>query len=160
MRALADGRIEAVATDHSPHAAAEKLHDNIWDAVSGFPGVETSLRLMLTFAVHAGELTLQQLVGAMSEGPARIWGLYPRKGVLAVAADADIAIVDLEVEDTIDEARLHGKNNLSPWVGRRTRGAAVATVLRGNVVMRDGELVGRPFGQMVRPGPERSGGAL
>jgi dihydroorotase len=150
LRGLADGRIEMLATDHSPHTAAEKQHDDIWQAVSGFPGVETSLRLLLTFGVHAGVLTLSDVARVMSENPARVWGLYPRKGSLTVGADADLTVVDLEVEDTIDEARLHGKNNLSPWVGTPTRGAAVATLVRGQVVMRDGELVGPPRGMMVQ----------
>jgi dihydroorotase-like cyclic amidohydrolase len=100
--------------------------------------------------VHAGRLSLQHLVRAMSEGPARIWGLYPRKGALQVGSDADLTIVDLSVEDTIAEARLHGKNNLTPFEGHRTRGAAVATVIRGRIVVRDGQLtVSVPCGRMV-----------
>jgi dihydroorotase-like cyclic amidohydrolase len=151
LDALASGRVDAIATDHSPHLASEKLHDNIWEAVSGFAGVETSLRLFLTFGVHAGRLSWQQLVRATSEAPARIWGLYPRKGCLAVGSDADLTIVDPVVEDTIAAERLHGKNNLTPFEGTRTRGAAVATILRGQVVMREGELVGPPRGHMLRP---------
>jgi allantoinase len=148
---LATGRVTSVATDHSPHLRSEKLHDNIWEAVSGFTGVETSLRLFLTYGVHAGRLSLEQLVHVMSEGPARTWGLYPRKGALEVGSDADLAIVDLDLEDVIEERRLHGKNNLTPFEGRRTRGAAVATIVRGQIIMRGGELVGPPRGRMIRP---------
>jgi dihydroorotase len=146
---LASGAVTSIATDHSPHLRAEKLHDNIWQAASGFAGVEISLRLFLTYGVHAGRLTLQQLVRATSEGPARVWGLYPRKGALEVGSDADLTLVDLSVEDTVEERRLHGKNNLTPFEGHRTRGAAVATVVRGHVVMRDGELRAPPGGRMV-----------
>jgi dihydroorotase len=151
LEALASGRIDIMATDHSPHLKSEKLHEDIWQAVSGFVGVETSLRLFLTYAVHAGKMSLQQLVRATSEGPAQIWGLFPRKGSLEVGADADLTLVDLTVEDVIEERRLHSKNNPTPFAGHRTRGAAVATVLRGQVVMRDGELVGQPRGRMLRP---------
>jgi dihydroorotase-like cyclic amidohydrolase len=88
-------------------------------------------------------------VRASSEGPARTWGLYPRKGAIAVGSDADLTIVDLEREDTIDEARLHGRNPLTPFAGQRTRGAAVTTIVRGRVVMREGELVGEPRGTLA-----------
>lgn len=146
---LASGRVDAIATDHSPHLRSEKLNDNIWQAVSGFVLVEISLRLFLTFGVHAGRLTLQQLVRATSEGPARAWELYPRKGALEVGSDADMTLVDLELEDTISEDRLHSKNNVTPFNGVRTRGSAVATIVRGQMVMKDGELLGQPRGRMV-----------
>jgi dihydroorotase len=148
LAGLRDGRIDAIGTDHSPHTREEKLHDNIWQAVSGFAGVELSLRLFLTY----GEMSLQQLVRAMSEAPARAWGLYPRKGALAVGSDADLTIVDLDVEDVVDSRRLHGKNNLTPFEGQRTRGGAVATLVRGQIVMQDGELIGQTSGRMLTRG--------
>jgi dihydroorotase-like cyclic amidohydrolase len=149
LEGVASGGITAIATDHSPHLRSEKLRDNIWQSVSGFAGVEISLRLFLTYGVHAGRLSLQQLVRATSEGPARTWGLYPRKGAIRVGSDADLAIVDLEREDTIEEARLHGKNNLTPFEGHRTRGLAVATIVRGQIVMDNQALLGAPVGRMV-----------
>ena len=152
LEALAAGHITSIATDHSPHLPSEKLHDDIWQAVSGFAGVEISLRLFLTYGVHAGRMSLAQLARATSEGPARAWGLYPRKGALQVGSDADLTLVDLAAEDTIEAARLHGKNNMTPFEGRRTRGAAVATVVRGQVVMREGELRGPPRGRMLTRG--------
>jgi dihydroorotase (multifunctional complex type) len=153
LSGLASGAITVIATDHSPHQRSEKLRGNIWEALSGFAGVEIGLRLFLTYGVAAGRLSLQQLVKATSEGPARAWGLYPRKGALQVGSDADLTIVDLSLQDVIEEHRLHGKNNLTPFEGHRTRGAAVATVLRGHVVMKDGELIGSPRGRMAsRPG--------
>jgi dihydroorotase (multifunctional complex type) len=146
---LASGRIDAIATDHSPHLPSEKLKDDIWQAVSGFAGVEISLRLFLTYAVQAGRMSLEQLVRATSYGPARIWDLYPRKGAIKVGSDADMVVVDLEQEDTIQAERMHGKNNLNPFEGRPTRGAAVATIVRGHVVMQAGQLLGAPVGRMV-----------
>ena len=149
INGLASARVSAIATDHSPHLRSEKLNDDIWKAVSGFVLVEISLRVFLTFGVHAGHLSLQQLVRATSEGPARAWDLYPRKGALEVGSDADITIVDLDLEDTISEDRLHSKNNVTPFNGVRTKGAAVATIVRGQIVMQDGQLVGPPRGRMV-----------
>ena len=151
LQGLVDGRVTSIATDHSPHTREEKLNPDIWKAISGFAGVETSVRLFLTYAVNTGRMTLEQYVRASSEGPARTWGLYPRKGAIRVGSDADLTIVDLAREDVIQEARLHGKNNVNPFEGHRTKGAAVATVVRGQIVMRDGELVGPPRGRMARP---------
>jgi dihydroorotase len=149
LAGLASGRIDAIATDHSPHLPSEKRRDDIWQAVSGFAGVEISLRLFLTYAVHTGRMSLEQLVRATSYGPARIWDLWPRKGALQIGSDADMVVVDLEWKDTIQAARMHGKNNLNPFEGRRTRGAAVATIIRGHVVMQAGQLLGAPIGRMV-----------
>jgi dihydroorotase-like cyclic amidohydrolase len=148
---LASGLVTSVATDHSPHLREEKLNPDIWKAISGFAGVETSVRLFLTYGVHRGRMTLQQFARATSEGPARTWGLYPRKGAIRVGSDADLTVIDLDQEGVIEEARLHGKNNLNPFEGHRTRGAAVATVIRGMLVMRNGELIGEPRGRMTRP---------
>jgi dihydroorotase len=151
VRGLVEGRVNGIATDHSPHTLEEKMHDNIWQAISGFAGVETSVRLFLTYAVNSGRMSLQQYVRVSSEGPARTWSLYPRKGTIQVGADADLTIVDLQREDVIEAARMHGKNNHNPFEGHRTTGLATATVVRGQLVMRDGELVGAPRGRLVTP---------
>jgi dihydroorotase len=143
LAALADGRIDTIASDHAPHLAADKARASIWDVPSGFAGVETLLPLMLT-AVNEGRLTLERLVHATSEAPAKTWGLWPRKGSVAVGADADLTLVDLERPGEIHAANLHGMNNLSPFEGRATVGAVVTTIVRGRVVVRDGELVGEP----------------
>jgi dihydroorotase len=149
LRGLRDGGIDAIATDHSPHTLEEKLNDDIWQATSGFAGVETSVRMFLTYAVNVGRMTLQDYVRVAAEGPARTWGLYPRKGAIQVGSDADLTIVDLRRRGVIEAARMHGKNNHNPFEGRRTTGEAVATIVRGQIVMRDGELVGAPQGRMV-----------
>jgi len=147
---LASGRVTAIGSDHAPHARDEKLDDDIWQAASGFTGVETALPLFLAYGVHAGRLTLEQYVGASSEGPARVWGLYPRKGAIAVGSDADMAIVDLDRPGVIEGSMLHGRSDLTPFEGWPTRGAVVGTILRGRVVMSDGELLGTPSGRLVR----------
>jgi dihydroorotase len=150
LRGLVEGRIDAIATDHSPHTLQEKLNDDIWQATSGFAGVETSVRLFLTYGVKAGRMTLQDYVRVVSEGPARTWGLYPRKGAIAVGSDADLTVVDMERTGVIEAARMHGKNNHNPYEGRRTTAEPVGTIVRGQVIMRDGELVGAPRGRMVK----------
>ena len=151
VRALADGRITAVATDHAPHEPELKLLPDIWRAVSGFAGVETALRLFLTFGVHRGAIALPVLARAMAAGPARTWGLAPRKGAIEPGADADLVLVDLDRVGVIRASDGHSQNPLGPWEGVPTRGMPVMTFLRGELAMRDGEPVGEPRGRFVRP---------
>ena len=151
LEGLKDGRVNQIATDHSPHTAEEKLHDDIWKAISGFPGVETSVRFFLTYGVNAGRMTLQQFVKATSDGPAKTWDMYPQKGAIRLGSDGDLTIVDLQKEGEIREEDLHSKNVVSPFGGYKTKGEPVATIIRGQIVLRDGELVGSPAGRMVRP---------
>lgn len=151
LEGLRDGRVSGIATDHSPHTREEKLNDDIWKAISGFAGVETSVRVFLTYAVNAGRMTLNEFARASSEGPAKTWDMYPRKGSIQIGSDGDLTIIDLAKTGTIRESELHGKNNLNPFEGHATKGQAVATIVRGEIVMKDGELVGTPSGRMARP---------
>lgn len=152
LGALASGQIDTIGSDHAPHTAAEKAKPDIWSVPSGFAGVEISLRLFLT-AVNDGRLTLERLTYLMSEGPARTWGLWPRKGAVAIGSDADLTLVDVVRPGVIHAAELHGRNNATPFEGWPTRGAPVATIVRGRVVMRDGELLAEPgWGRPVTRG--------
>jgi dihydroorotase len=158
LAALADGWIDMIASDHAPHTREEKLTDDVWSSVSGFPGVETSLRLFLTCAVNAGRMTLQQLVRATSLAPAQTWGLWPQKGTIRIGSDADLTIVDVDRTGVIRDAELHSKSPVTPYDGMSTRGAAVATIVRGTIVVRDGSIVSEPSGRMVRPSIAAGGG--
>lgn len=148
--ALRAGEIDLVATDHAPHTLEEQTRDDVWQGVGGFGGVELLLPLLLTQAA-AGRLSLEDVVRLTSQGPARVYGLYPRKGSLAVGADADFALVDLRADWIVDQARLHAKHAISPYHGWKLRGRAAATYVRGRATMRDGELVGPPSGALIRP---------
>lgn len=153
LEGLRDGRVNMIASDHSPHTAAEKLQADVWKALSGFPGVETSVAMFLTGAVNTRQMTLQQFVRATSEGPATTWDIWPQKGAIRIGSDADLTIVDLHKEGVIRDDELHSKNHVTPYDGTRTSGAPVATIVRGRIVMRDGALHGNPAGRMVRPRP-------
>ncbi len=101
--ALADGTIDMIATDHAPHALEEKTRNDIWTVDCGFPGVETQMPLMLT---EVARRPLQRSATTCAGAPPtrrKIWGLYPRKGVIQPGADADIAVVDLDRE--LDDRR-------------------------------------------------------
>jgi allantoinase len=142
-QALIGGSIDILSTDHAPHLHAEKEREAIWDCAPGFPGVETSMRLMLT-EVSRGRLTLPQYVRMARALPAKAFGLYPRKGVLAMGADADIVLVDMKKRGTITASGLHSIGNATPFEGFEVTGMPVRTLVRGQTVALDGRPVGTP----------------
>ncbi len=141
--ALLDGTIDILSTDHAPHLPAEKRRASIWDCAPGFPGVETSMVLMLT-EVSRGRMTLSDYVRMASAKPAKAFGLYPRKGVLAEGADADIVLVDMEKRGTIRAENLHSIGNATPFEGFAVQGMPVRTLVRGRTVALDGRPTGTP----------------
>ncbi len=148
--ALADGTIDLIATDHAPHTLEEKTRDDIWAVDCGFPGVETQMPLMLT-EVDAGRLSIRDYVRLSAFNPAKIWGLYPRKGTIAIGADADLALVDLGREHRLDDEVLQSRSKISPWNGRCVKGLPLHTLVRGRFVMKDRRLVedAQGFGRSV-----------
>ncbi|HEV7267562.1 MAG TPA: dihydroorotase family protein [Falsiroseomonas sp.] len=152
LQALLDGTIDMLGTDHAPHAMEEKQRPSFWDNACGFPGVETSMRLMLTL-VHEGRMSLEQYVRMASAAPARAFGLHPRKGVVQPGADGDLVVVDPAKRSVIRGAALHSeRSRFTPFEGMETVGAPVATVVRGRVVMEDGKVLDAPgWGRMERP---------
>jgi dihydroorotase (multifunctional complex type) len=151
-QSILNGTVDMIATDHSPHTAEEKLNPDIWKAISGFTGVETVMPLMLSEAVNKRQMSINHFVKICSENPAKVWNVWPRKGSLHVGTDGDLTVIDLNQAWTIDASKLHSKNNITPWDGWSGTGKPVMTIVRGQVVMRDGELVAaQPCGQMVRP---------
>lgn len=143
--ALMDGTIDMIATDHAPHTPEEKTRDSIWDCDCGFPGVETQMPLMLT-EVNRERATLMDYVRWSAAAPAKAWGLYGTKGVLAVGAHADIAVVDMGRKGVISQGRLQSVSKISPWNGRMVQGYPLHTLVRGRFVMRDGKLVREAMG--------------
>ncbi|MCZ8187022.1 MAG: dihydroorotase [Beijerinckiaceae bacterium] len=155
--ALLNGVIDMISTDHAPHAPAEKQRSSIWEVAPGFPGVETSMRLMLN-AVNEGRMGLPDYVRMACEAPARAFGLFPRKGTLQPGADADLVVIDMDREGVIRGEDLHSLGNVTPFEGFRTRGLPVMTFLRGRLVAKDGRIVANPgIGQPVRPHRLRGG---
>jgi dihydroorotase len=134
--ALMDGTIDVIATDHAPHAIEEKTRKDIWIVDCGFPGVETQMPLMLT-AVAQGRASICDYVRWSAANPAKIWGLYPRKGAIQAGADADVAVVDLARRWTIKDAELHSTAKISPWDGWKVQGLPLHTIVRGRFVVKD-----------------------
>lgn len=152
--AVSDGTIDMIATDHSPHTLAEKSGPDIFDVASGFPGLETSVPLMLT-QVNRGRLTLQRYVQLASANPARAWRIYPKKGCIEVGSDADITIVDLSSRSRVDPTKFYSKAKWSPFDGFEVEGQATYTISRGKVVMDHGVVDTLRHGEMVMPGARR-----
>ncbi|MBI1883385.1 MAG: dihydroorotase [Chlamydiae bacterium] len=134
---LKDGAIDVIATDHAPHQEVEKEVE--FDvAPFGILGLETSVGLGLHHLVHAGVLTLSQWIEKMSVKPAQILNLPG--GKLSVGSIGDVTILDLEKEWKVGEELFESKSKNSPFYGRELKGKAVATVVAGRVVMRDGKI--------------------
>lgn len=135
--ALLDGTIDILSTDHAPHLPEEKRRSSVWDCAPGFPGVETSMPLMLSQVAH-GRLTLPDYVRMACEAPARAFGLAARKGRLSPGLDADIVLVDMTRSGVLRGAALHSIGNGTPFEGMPVQGLPVRTLLRGQTIALDG----------------------
>jgi dihydroorotase (multifunctional complex type) len=146
---LQRGDITYIATDHAPATRVQKEAGDIWHVHFGLPGVETTLTMLLT-AVNEGQLALSRLVQVTAEMPARLYGLYPRKGTLQLGADADVVLVDLTKERMLRDEDVVSKAGWTPYAGRRVRGQVVATFVRGQQVAAAGRPTGSPgWGQWL-----------
>lgn len=150
LEAINRGLIDTIGSDHAPHAEGEK-RGAIWEAASGMPGVQTLLPLMVDLALR-GAVDLTKIPLLLSRNPARLFGLWPTKGELRVGSHGDLVVVDPRSETVVEEGKLYYKHKgTSPFVGWRLRGAVKYTVLRGEVVARDGVVEGRPKGAWIKP---------
>lgn len=140
LEGLKDGTIDAIVTDHSPHAQEDKDREYLY-APSGFPGLETSLGIMLTDLYYAGKLDLPLIVSKMSYEPAKVFKLDA--GTLTVGKNADITVIDPELSWTVDDSKFYTRGSHSPFVGRKLKGKAVLTVVDGKIVMQDGEVLAK-----------------
>jgi dihydroorotase len=146
-RAIAQGVIDSVGSDHSPHTLEEKAHPYP-KTHSGMTGVQTLLPIMLDH-VNAGRLSLARLVDLTSAGPARIYGIAA-KGRIAAGYDADLTVVDLKRRETITNRWIESRPVLTPYDGVSVTGWPVGTLVRGRRVMWQGELLAAGQGEPVR----------
>ncbi len=147
---LADGAVDTVASDHVPRKRATK-EKTFWLASQGFPGTATILPVLLHEGYHKRGLSLQRICALTSAAPANIFGIADRKGSLRVGSDADLTLVDLNLEREVVAAELGSYSDYSLYDGWKFKGWAVQTIVRGETVMRDGKLVGQPgYGAYLR----------
>jgi len=146
---LETGVFDIFSSDHCPFRyddPAGKLTDKgrtsfRW-VPNGIPGVETRLQVLFSEGVAKGRIDINKFVALTSTNHAKMYGLYPRKGTIAIGSDADIAIWDPEHEETISQGLMHGGADYTPYEGLKVKGWPVTTIVRGKAVVRDGELVG------------------
>ena len=150
---LRDGTINLIGTDNTSRMRASKRADEgLHCSRPGYPVLGTHLPSLLHFG-NQRDMPLEFLVDRACRVPAKVYGIYPRKGTIAVGSDADLVVVDLEIEREVQAENLHGMSDFSPFEGKRFRGWPVATVKGGRIVARDGEIVGPPTGRYIpRPG--------
>ena len=151
--ALNIGTIDVLASDHAPYTKEEKERgwENIFDAPSGGVVIETTLPLMLD-AVNRDMISLERLVEVFSTNPAMMNGLYPKKGDIVLGADADLVVADMGKPFQIRGEDLNTIQKITPYEGMRGKGAPVMTMVRGEIVYEDGQVVGKPgYGEFQRP---------
>jgi len=145
-RGVSQGVIDVLGSDHAPHTLEEKAKPYP-QSPSGMPGVQTLVPVMLDH-VNAGRLTLERFVDLSSHGPNRIFGMA-RKGRIAAGYDADFTIVDMKRAETITNAQAGSKAGWTPYDGMRVTGWPVGTIIRGNRVMWEGDIVTKGQGRPV-----------
>ncbi len=152
---LSAGKIDMVITDHCDYSADQKQAQNDFTQTpGGLPGMETLLPLMATYGVAEGRIGWTDLVRLLAANPAQIYNLYPRKGALIPGADADIVVYNPAGESTITAETLHTLAGYTPFEGRPVQGEVVATIRRGEVLVREGEFAAeRGSGKFVRREP-------
>lgn len=139
--------ISLVCSDHAPHTAEQK-NGALWDIPAGMCGVETLAPLMID-AAGRGIITLNEVVQLLSENPAKLFGIYPKKGSMELGSDADFTLVDMNKNHIIKESELHSISKVTAFDGYETKGYPVGTIVRGRTVMKDGQILSEPFGEFI-----------
>lgn len=151
--AIRNGTIDVLGSDHAPHAKAEKEVGwaNMWEAPSGTPQLQHYLPRLLT-ETRTGHLSIEDVIRITATNPARRFGLYPKKGLLAPGSDADMAIVDMNSHVPIRDEDVVSKAGYTPYIGTELVGVPVHTVLRGQLVASNGKIMVSPgFGCFTPP---------
>lgn len=154
--ALALGEVDTVGTDHCPFDTEQKLlgKDSFVNIPNGIPGIEDRVNLLYTYGVKGGRLDLDRFVDAASTRAAKLFGLFPRKGTIAVGSDADLVIYDPNYRGVVSAKSHHVKNDYNGFEGMPIEGRPSVVTVRGRVQVRDGEFVGeRGRGKMLKREP-------
>lgn len=142
--ALSENRIDTIGTDHVANQLDLKLAgDDVWGALAGFPGIGTVIPILLNDGVNQNRITLEQFVQFTSQNAAKIFGMYPQKGTLEKNSDADITMIDLKKEKKVTSDLFGGFSDYIVYEGRNLKGWPVKTLVRGEIVADDFEIIGK-----------------
>lgn len=157
-KAIANDDLQLIATDHCPYNKNQKI-ENLHDfsqIPGGASGIETSLQIIYTYGVKNNQIDLPKMVELMSTNPAKVFHLYPEKGIIAVGSDADLVIYDPNPISKIDAKKLHSNTDISIYQDMEVTGKPVFTILRGNIIAEDGKLTAdEPLGKVIYREPYR-----
>ena len=153
---LRHGLVTTVASDHACCMEDEK-GDDLWPALPGFGGTALLYPVLISEGVHKRGIPLSRIVEVAAAAPAQAFNLYPRKGTIAVGSDADLAIVDLELEQVVTTELCHSHQDHTPFEGIAVKGWPTDTILRGELVFQDGEVVGASRGEYLHRSAQRAG---
>lgn len=149
------GAIDTLASDHAPWSLRDKL-DPAFDATNlrqGVADLETGLPMLFSAGVRSGRLSLERFVAVTSTNPAKLFGLYPRKGTIAIGSDADLVVWNEDETRIIDGSKMHSRCDYSPYDGFEVTGWPKWTLSRGEVIVEDGQIMGSPGrGRLVTRG--------
>lgn len=146
---LLEGSINTVGTDNTSRGRTTKNpQGGLHGAKPGLPALGTHLPALLHYGRLRG-IPLDVLVDRATRGPAKVYGIYPKKGTIAIGTDGDLVVVDLDLEKVVRAEDLQGMSDFSPFEGKTLRGWPVATVKAGKIVARDGKIVGEPTGRYL-----------
>jgi dihydropyrimidinase len=154
--ALASGLIDTVGTDHCPFDNEQKLlgRNAFTQIPNGIPGIEERVALVYTYGINRGRMDIHRFVDALSTRPAKLFGLFPRKGTIAVGSDADLVIFDPTYRGVISARTQHINNDYSGYEGFAVEGRPAVVTVRGKIQVRDGNFVGeKGRGQLLRREP-------
>jgi dihydropyrimidinase len=145
--ALRNGIIDTVGTDHVANRLQMKIgKGDIWSALSGFPGVATMLPVLLSKGVNENRIDLERVAKVTSYNTARIFDMYPKKGTIQPGSDADLTLIDLDLEKTVTPDLLQSYSDYTIYDGWKLRGWPIMTIVRGNIVMEDGKVANEALG--------------
>jgi len=149
---LSKSEIDCVSSDHAPWPLEQKNKPSIFDNASGTPGIETLLPLLYSEGVAKGRISIFKLSQVLSEKPARIFKLFPRKGTLALGSDADLVILDPKRNKTIRAEQMYTKAGWTPYEGMEITGSIEMTIVRGKIIFKEREIIGeKGYGSFIRP---------
>ena len=142
--ALSTNQIDTIGTDHVANQLKLKLGgDDVWSALAGFPGIGTVLPIVLNDGVNQNKISLEQFVQFTSQNAAQIFGMYPQKGTLEKNSDADITMIDLKKEKEVTSELFGGFSDYIVYEGRNLKGWPVKTIVRGELIAEDFEVIGK-----------------